>query len=131
MMSRSPSGVVLLSLVLACACRLPVRSPSAILQEEDFVALRNADTDSADRTNRWNREMLVPRTLETVWSACLGVLARHSLIVQVNDRRIEGNADLRNTIRSMNVGDQVRVKYYRDGELRSGAVELFAYAQDQ
>jgi serine protease Do/serine protease DegQ len=52
------------------------------------------------------------------------------IIVEVNDKKVDGASELRNRIGLLRSGDEVRIKYIRDNETHSTRAEL-GRAQDQ
>jgi serine protease Do/serine protease DegQ len=52
------------------------------------------------------------------------------IIVEVNDKKVEGAAELRNRIGLLRSGDEVRIKYLRDNKIRTAKAEL-GQAQSQ
>ncbi|GEK28606.1 serine protease do-like HtrA [Furfurilactobacillus siliginis] len=92
-----------------------------------LVDLSNVDSNSQKDTLKLPSSVTGGVVLMKIYdgsAAQKADLKKYDVITEIDGKKVSSQADLRDVLYDHKVGDKVSVKYYRDGELKSGDITL-------
>ena len=96
--------------------------PALGIQMMDLSNLSTSDLSQLKLPEKISGGVLVRSTLENMPAS--DKLQRYDVITKIDDTDIESTADLQSALYSHQIGDKIKVIFYRDGKQKTATIEL-------
>ena len=96
--------------------------PALGIQMMDLSNLSTSDLSQLKLPEKISGGVLVRSTLENMPAS--DKLQRYDVITKIDDTDIESTADLQSALYSHQIGDEIKVIFYRDGKQKTATIEL-------
>lgn len=96
--------------------------PALGIQMLDLSNLSTSDLSQLKLPEKISGGVLVRSTLENMPAS--DKLQRYDVITKIDDTTIESTADLQSALYSHQIGDKIKVIFYRDGKQKTATIEL-------